>query len=320
MTAISWFPPDTSILRQDIESPAKVTAFMDDFFAKMALLNLTQTTDTGQYLTGSDADTALPSGGGILGYRIYRLDDVLTATHPIYIKIAIKAGYAYSKATGFSIHSEIKAGTSTDGNGEITGHTTSFTTGAGYPYDKNQGGLSYQSFAATIPAKGFLGIVFNAGIQERSYNQIYAPVCFFLERIPNTDGTPSDQGFSLFSPSFDFLSNNQMNAGYNYSNVGISRVATVMFNENTYTHTDGVPFFGSAKIIPDVFVHNFYHITPEPVRATSITAILKDKVNKGTQFATRVYGESETNFIAMDAGCAFHPCPAALMVIAFAYE
>jgi hypothetical protein len=89
--------------------------------AKLASVGLVQTADTGQinWATIAPAPTL---GMQSVGYEIWRFNDALQATAPIYIKLEYGTyGYSGSAAYNDTVGMWITVGTGTDGAGNITG-------------------------------------------------------------------------------------------------------------------------------------------------------------------------------------------------------
>lgn len=321
MTALSWFPPDSSIIRSSLQVPANVNIWLDDFFSKLNQLDLTQTADTGQYVIGTtNTYVNLPDAGGSLGYQIFRLNDEFSSNYPLYIKIQLNA-LAGNKTNGYTIGSTITVGTTTDGSGNIINNAVSHTIQCGYPYAKNLYNASYQSFATSIPQKGFIAIIFNSGIQEPTYNMRFAPIAFCIERIPNDDGTPSNSGFTLFSSGLNYLQNNAVNSDGNFGNVGVCISKTAIFSGNkVFEQQVGAPYFPQSSLVNGALINHFYHSTPLPIRSSCVGSVLSGKLGKGTQFAATIYGSTPTNFIVMDGFCAFRPMSIANANLVFAFE
>lgn len=323
MTAISWIPPRSTIGSAATETALEVNAWVSDFFNRMNTLDLIQTSDTGQYVPGTtDCYTSLASNGGELAYQVYRLNDVHSATHPLYIKLHFSA-VTGTKTNGFSISGTVTVGTATNGSGDFIGATLSKQVYSGY----NVSGAGRMggniSFACTNSSRGFFALVFNAGGQSPAYDQRYAPFSFCIDRIPNPDGSPSTDGFSLYSTNLTYNSNNPVNNNANsYNNVGVCSQQTLMFEgSKIYSHGYGVPVFGQGAVIsPDILVNHFYHTTPLPVRSANVAAIPAGVLGKGVQLSVIPYGSTPVNFISMDYVCAFRTNAIYAMDLVFTFE
>lgn len=306
MTAISWIPPGPATILIDTATGNRINelkAITDDFFTRLETLDVTQTMDTGQYVLGTDKYTALGANGsgivGSLGYRIYRIDDDLAADYPIYIKIELQAG-AGLKGYGYSIGSTITVGTSTSGTGAVTGKTASFTNAVQYSNTRSSIPAAYQSFACSVPGAGFLGVVYAPGTHYPERPHIFSPVAFFVERIPNSDGTPSTLGYSLMGINTVYVSGNAYGGVNSYPNVPVMEIRTVLFSGDTYANTAGVPYFQQGAIMPEILIQHAYHSTPSPVRSACVGGIKMPAVSKGSQFETSLYGTAPKNFMCLD--------------------
>ncbi len=87
---------------------AVVAAYLD----VLRDMGLVQTDDTGQI----DIDTVpMPGAGVIAGYSVWRLDDALQASRPIFLRLSFGAGAAGA------LRIQMEIGTGTNGEGIITG-------------------------------------------------------------------------------------------------------------------------------------------------------------------------------------------------------
>lgn len=307
MTTLSWLPVGVGLRGTNYGgNEAEIIAWLDDFFLKMESLDFTQTADTGQYVYGGGGKTFLGTTvGQSLAYRIYKFEDAFASTHPLFIKLEFKRGLVSSLVAGAYIQSVITVGTATDGAGVVTTNVT--TLGAAYG-TSNANAYAYslnakQSYACTAPSKGFAGVVFNPGQHLIRYVSEYGAffhhtdLCFFLERIPNPDGTPSTLGYTLYAPSASVNWGGNYNYAHNYTNATIMTAQTKLFEGALYSTANGIPIFPQTFIVNDFLVNHFYHTTPSPVRSLGLAAIRPETLGGGTQFTVNVYGNTETNFL-----------------------
>lgn len=310
MTAISWIP---SIRNLSINyTAAQITEMLDTFFGNLNSLDLLQTTDTGQYITGDQSFYEnLPAAGGTLAYRVYRLEDALVNELPLYIKVEMLAGFGSGKTTtGYALGSKITVGTATNGAGGITDNALTTQTLIGYAHRDTYPTTvtPKQSFASTNPNKGFFGVIYNPGVNSgNTYGSFsnYAQFAFFIERIPNADGTPSIKGFTLWGQNI----NHDHNQDYFNPNGNLQNVATLISktrlvdSNTTLENTQGGPYFPQTSFIgSDLLVNHLYHSTPLPVRATCMGAIRRGVIASGAQLEVNTYGEELINFVSVDAG------------------
>ncbi len=143
----------------------------------LAAIGLVQTSDTGQI----NWSTVLkPSGSPVTqGYEIWRFNDALQSTAPVFIK------FAYGSAGGQVPGIIISIGTGSNGAGTLTGLTTS--------------GSTFQSInsAYVSPLYGF-GDGSSFGIMTSTVASLGAAFAwswgFFIERSRDADGTPNGDG------------------------------------------------------------------------------------------------------------------------------
>lgn len=310
MTAISWVPPYRHFSANS--TVEKITKILDSIFSNIATLDLTQTADTGQYVLGDvNAYGSLPASGGVLAYRLYRLDDALVAELPLYIKLEITATYGTGKATtGYALGSRVTVGTDTNGLGNISSNSLSATTQIGFANESTYAeGYSppKQSFASTNVDKGFFGVIYNPGINSGdSYgaNANFAQIGFFIERIPNADGTPSTMGYTLWGQTIIQQLSAAYNPNGNLSGVAMMRGQTRLLDTGTtIDNTFGAPYFPQTAMVgADLLVNHLYHSTPLPIRSTCLTAIRRGVIGSGSQFEINTYGTEMLNFVTVDAG------------------
>lgn len=168
-------------------SAATFQAACGDVVAGLAAIGLVQTADTGQ----TDAATiALPAGGNLYtGYQIWRFNDALQATAPVFIRIAFG-----SASIGSTLRLAITVGKETDGAGNVVS-------------------LVYKTLAPTAAPIGTTHIIagdsgrLNIGIGFNSASKLGAILC--VERLLDVTGTPTAEGVSVM-----YFTDNASTAGY----------------------------------------------------------------------------------------------------------
>ena len=319
MTTRVWVPQPVGL--HAAATSSSIATWIEDLRQALMDVGLVQTADTGQFNAGTFAWTApgdLNLSASEVTYMMFRFDDTLQSTAPIFIRIGILAACG-STAAGYNFGSSVEVGSATNGAGAITaGSSGAKTFSLGYA---NFGPSSttpdaYQSYAAFSAARGFCGVVFNAGGRNLSggnYSSYWSPLKFFVERIPDISGTPTAEGYSLWANS---QARNDSWSGYgnsSYFDVLTQQATTVLFGSGVASRDNlhSIPYVGSvAAVSPDMFCAHGFHLTPEPVRANGILAYPQGRVAHGTEFDLRVYGTSDSHFIAMDYRAAIRACSA----------
>lgn len=318
MTTRVWVPPPVGL--HAAATSSSIATWIEDLRQALLDVGLVQTADTGQFSAGTFAWTApgtLYGSSSEVTYMMFRFGDTLQSTAPIFIRIGIRAACG-SATAGYQLGSSVEVGSATNGAGAITaGSSGAKTFFLGY-YDYGPSRTTpdaYQSYAAFSAARGFCAVVFNAGdrhTRQGSFTSAWAPLKFCVERIPDISGAPTAEGYSLWATSQTLASLDGIYSNVNYVNVATQQVTTVLFSSGVSVINDhSIPYVGSvAAVSPDMFCAHGFHLTPEPVRANGILAYPQGRIAHGTEFDLRVYGTSDSHFIAMDYRAAIRACSA----------
>jgi hypothetical protein len=161
-------------LPQDNSSQANFDAWVEGIHdAIVNTMGWVQTADTGQ----AGTNPSVPSNAYV--YRIYRMDDALQSTYPVFLKLE----FGYSST---SVRIRAQLGVATDGAGNFVGYTTGLLT---LPSYSNQGAAGVECNFSGSP--GRLGIMmWRSGT---SANGLF----FGIERTLATDGTPNSDGVNI---------------------------------------------------------------------------------------------------------------------------
>lgn len=321
MTTKVWIPT-APVGYTSTSTNAQQAAWIEDFRQSLIDVGLVQTADSGQFTTGTYSTVAAGTNNAassfdVDAYLIYRFNDTLQATAPIFIKIEICKGVG-AAAVGYLPVLRVTVGTGSDGVGNITGPTAQIrnnngsTSGAYFL-------VSAQSWASYSTTKGFFGVVFNPTNFVNSGTQ-YGCLSFFVERIPDSNGAPTNQGFTLWrnstaapaAPGTDYSSNDSLDG-------------TTVMTPSGATYSSGktsIPYFASMSFYPvDQFVIPAYHLTPAPVRANGIVMMKKGVLTRGSEIDAINYGVTTSHYVVMDEYTTLRPNPVNTEgVIAFLFE
>jgi hypothetical protein len=169
-----------------VGTSAYMQALATALFGSFADGGLIQTADTGQTANGSFA--AVGAINTAAGYQIWRFNDALQATRPVFIKFEIGSGGNNSACPG----TWITVGTGSDGAGNITGILLGRT-----PVRTNFNAPgTYASYFSCGPSR--VGVALWAPYQNPSY-------CPFvtLERSKDNNGADTDDGLIFNASGFD---------------------------------------------------------------------------------------------------------------------
>lgn len=332
MTTKIWIPQPIGFHAS--ATTASISTWIEDLRQAFLAVGVTQTSDTGQFDSSTFTYTAPGDLNGTSSektYLMFAFNDSLQSTAPIYFRVGILAACG-NEANGYQLGSSIEVGSATNGSGTITTNSSGKKIFfVGYDnYGRANSSENYQSFMNFSSSKGFFGCVYNAGFRyllSTSSNSNSSPLKFFIERIPDSSGTPTNSGYSLWFTNQSYNAYNYTSTysdSTSYTNVSVQQVTTVLFGQTVITSNNSysIPYFGSTSVVsPDLFVNHGYHITPTPVRSNGILAYKQGAINHGTEFDATVYGTTPSHFIAMDYRAAIRPCVATTSAdFAFLFE
>lgn len=321
MTTKVWIPT-APVGYTATSTNAQQAAWIEDFRQSLIDIGLVQTADAGQFTVGTyttvSAGTNSTAGSyDIDAYFIFRFNDALQATAPIFIKVEICKGVG-SPANGYAVVLRVTVGTGSDGAGNITGPTALIRNNHGSA--SSAFALVYnQSWASYSASAGFLGMVYCGGSGVSS-GTMYNSISFFVERIPDANGEPTAQGFTLWrDPTLQ-----TSRSGLDYTSVDPINGITVL-TPSGVTYASGgtsIPYFATMNFYPvDQFMIPAYHLTPSPVRSAGLAMVKKGVVTLGTEIDAVNYGVTPTHYVVMNENSCIRPNPVNTEgVIAFRFE
>lgn len=283
-----------------------------------------QTADTGQLDIA--AVVAMPSKNVYVGYRMYEIDDDLSAAgYKIYMKLEF-GGFsetAYSQfhnqatATG-SIKSSF--GMKTDGAGELLSQSMAALTPAPIMrHPASELSVSNNNLSFTRPSSysyccknddlGFFGLMFACNhrgwTSETSAWFNGASLSIFLQRTLDDSGVPTGDGFTVYVPR-TAASNSRwpltigpstahnVTCGYSYSS---NTIQTTFYSSPRPAGLDGAPISGRIQIGP-AYSYVDASLKFNPNLVTYRTA----DMTEGSQFEVEVAPGDFRNFIALGPG------------------
>lgn len=200
----------TDLLTTNAGSPAEYARLFDEITSALTTVcGLVQTADTGQMnsLSPPALNSTSAAANQLFGYRIFRFNDALQATRPIFLRIELRYSNQ-SNGTQKVPHFNFQIGTGSDGVGNLAG------AGATYSRPVQFAASTWQSLTlmptGVYPSyacggNGFAWLAFKLGssvISESSTSQPYKPkadsrgAMFVLAIMRSTDanGTPTADG------------------------------------------------------------------------------------------------------------------------------
>lgn len=279
----------TSIWTTNISmaNTASLRAWGSELNSQFVSVGLVQTADTGQV---NWSTVNLPIGNTLIGYEIWRFNDAMQASYPIYIRLAY---YTAATVTNSYI-ATIQIGTSTDGAGNLTGYTTTAVT-----FSRQAVGSAGNAFASTtLPyasylccTAGFLGLVHK---QDCLGTALPATSAFIVQRTVDASGAPNGEGVMV-------IYNNQTSGGIPASATCLSFVysGAIFGGNNSFTW---IPFNVTSSLYSGgAQVFKSYGLFPRMRTMFGFGSCLIAEYGRGTQFQATLVGTTPRNYICVGA-------------------
>lgn len=271
MTTQSW----SAVMAQT--NDADFRAWGSDFAAKLLAVGLIHTADTGQINWVTVNRAAINSAAG---YEIWRFDDAMQATAPIFLKIEYGSGSAQTIPAVW-----VTVGTGTDGAGTITGTATARTS---VYINGAPAALTRPRYMCHV--SGSFGCVFHYNTSTN------IPVfAFIVARTVDATGTPSADGCVLYA------------RGTNTSATVVGVVQALRFAATAATFTASATDF--TTLIPHAMTSSlvgsdmqvFMHWFPNPriVPLFSVCSHIQSEISQGSTFTTTLVGTTARTYISI---------------------
>lgn len=273
----------------DHTSDATFRTWASELHAKLtAAGRLVNTNDTGQVDLGT---MTRPGLNGYAGYKIYRFNDSLQATTPIFIKIEFgTAGNAASPALRFTV------GSGTDGAGNVS----SPNTGAVAHYASDTfipGTTAYKSYVSC--SEGFFGLSYKvASTLGGTSPRIY----MFVERTQNPEtGTPTADGWKILYAGPTPAGNNGSAAQGRTQNAESYISGTKRGPVTNGNNIVGYSALGSSSG-GNIIVHRCHSAAPDIQPFLGVASYVGAAMPQGTEFDIALIGDDERHYIALGNG------------------
>jgi hypothetical protein len=172
-------PVDRRMLPAFLDGDATFRTWAQGVDAQLKACGMVQTSDTGQV----DLSTAIrPASSSYAGYRIYRFDDSLQATHPVFMKLEYGVATVQDRPAF-----RIQTATATNGAGNLLGQISSLrsvSASAGSTL-----GTTLDSFCSGSASGGRIALFTNCNSAQGNYT-----LGLILERVRDGNGLPVDRG------------------------------------------------------------------------------------------------------------------------------
>ena len=243
---------------------------------------MVQTADTGQI---NWATVTLPAGGAYGGYEIYKLNDSLFATAPVYFKI--RYGSNGSNAANIAI----TVGTSTNGAGVLGGTALSAEHVCVY------GGAAPPSAVSTFDSylcanTGFFGFYWKVTPSGGTPTGIDA--AFYFQRTCDAaTGTPNAQGAHAYWPCGGGYA--PAHQAFRYASAAAAYTATTTIKFCFVPQAPASSYDDSG--ISQAYVH--YTITPTVRPMFGTCSVQSGEVSQATAFTATMVGTAARTYLAL---------------------
>jgi hypothetical protein len=247
--------------------------------ANLATVGLIQTADTGQI----DWATVTMGGAGVDGYEIWRFNDALQATAPVFMKI----GYGNANLTTVpGVY--LQVGTGSDGSGGLTGTVTTGNPKVGYT---NSGGSVTPKACAMAYNGGsfaFLG-----------FEQTVAPnpqMFMAVSRTDNSSGIYDGSGLQVYyfaNASYAVLTTQALNYP--------AATALTVASEGNYSFVPGSINLTTTQVgvNPQVYAH--WASLPGTALIPGMVTVMATDVVANTTFSVAIAGATARTYLRLDA-------------------
>lgn len=246
--------------------------------AGLASAGLVQTSDTGQ-INWTTVVRAAPDNSA--GYEIWRMDDAMQATKPVFFKLEYGSGSSSNVPFMW-----LTVGSGSNGSGTITdtylARTLIAPNGAA-----NTGGGGRPTYISVQP--GFVGVVVNGGCLTWASNNMSCGY-FFVMRTTDDSAVPTADGLAII-----------------YQNGGSGPAANAYRlpgppNSHSSTGFCLIPGFISTggSVTPDgpqAFSHTFFY--PKAYRSPFTVSVVDVEVGAGVSFQATPFGATERTFLCL---------------------
>lgn len=245
----------------------------------LAAVGLVQTADTGQI----NWATVTMSGAGVDGYEIWRFNDALQASAPVFMKIGYGNGNLTSVPAVF-----LQVGTGSDGSGGLIGTVTTGNPKIGYT---NSGGATTPKVCAMAyngRSFAFLGFEQTVG----SNPQMFMAISRTYDSSGNYDGSGL-QVYYFANASYAVLTTQALNYP--------AATALTVASEGNYSFVPGSINLTTTQVgsSPQIYAH--WASLPATVLIPGMVTVMATDILPNTTFTVAVAGATVRTYLRIDA-------------------
>lgn len=266
------------------QTPATYMAHVNQLHSELLGVGFVATSDTGQLDLGSSPTLAASS---LVGFRLYELNDSLSGTHPIYLRIE------FWTMNTLKLNINMRIGKGTDGAGALTGAFGGSTLWASASSQTSQLGLLHTAYLSRGEGYFVLLYAYPTSASNGALNY-YGFLAF--ERARNLDGSYRGDALFLSRHGAAVMASNTVanwDLAYTYAD------GSTLGNLDPGTLKLPTTFIGNVGIgggiVPLFYVPFVFAPGVDPWQPTLFATLPKND-NPGTPFDVEVYGEDQTYY------------------------
>jgi hypothetical protein len=265
-------------------SSANMRIWGAELNAELTAAGLTQTTDTGQV---NWTTAVLPSNGGTtIGYEIWKFNDTLQTTAPIFIKIIYAGGSIQTYWPGISF----QVGTGSNGSGTLTGTVDTLASANVYGTVASNT-TAYPTYICYNATTGFFGIAYKIGSG--------IPGFFSVQRTVDSSAAPTADGCFVYSATYSSASNQGAAITMGWMH-GI-RFAATASTQTSHQSFCFVPSAVTSSVLTNGNKQIYPHLgtLPEIWLIHGIGTVLVSEYPAANTFSTTIVGSSSATYLSL---------------------
>lgn len=242
----------------DFSTDAKYRVAYAEIQTMFAAAGLIQTADTGQVnLTTANANVG--------GYQIWKINDSLATTYPIFVKINLFFQYSSYYTM------QITVGTGSDGAGNISGVVSDLDMITNQQGTANSNVTNYDTRLCV--SEGFIGFVWKVGgyFNGSSYSALAA---FFISRSVDDTGAITGDKIYIYAPGYT-IKTQVLDV--------LNGAARTSFADSSFCFIPGA--VTSSLVGTSVQVYRHFMSTPRVRPVAHMATVLSAEVSYGTTFS-----------------------------------
>lgn len=277
---------------------AQFRAWISDVISQLTAVGLTQTSDTGQINTST---VTIPSSASTsAGYTIWKFNDTLQSTSPIFIKLEFGTGS--SGTSNPLMWATVGLGTNGAGTINSTGISTRLSLGGGLVPSSATNFTSRFCYNETY---GFLGFFWQIGAYGSSYPNA-ALMALIVCRSTDTSGNSTGTAYQMIGYANDSLESNNYGYSvlYNYdanatypssASSAIWSVPTCNANWTAYwpCMVPSNDSSGNLQVVPTSMWYGTYQFNP------NLIVGWESEISTGTTISTTVMGTAARTYLSV---------------------